>query len=194
MAWEEGPESKLEHKGKTGARWVGSEEPSSGTAALQGLGWQGSKLARHVGYKRKGRGMQRTQRQVLGPASSPASCCHSSGASQPSPPAGRGSSAPICRDITCSPALLGEGGWAKRVNGVVGCLPGKHGQSETTLQCELCCHCHSNGQRPSTWTPTTLEVSRGPHILEVVHVNDIDDGRHNPSPVLSRDKGRTDNC
>lgn len=43
---------------------------------------------------------------------------------------------------------------------------------------------------PITATPTTLEVSRGTHVLEVVHVNDIDDGGHHPSPVLSRDKGR----
>lgn len=42
----------------------------------------------------------------------------------------------------------------------------------------------------SRLTPTTLEVSRGTHILEVVHVNDINNGGYNSSPVLSRDKGR----
>lgn len=33
-------------------------------------------------------------------------------------------------------------------------------------------------------TPTTLEVSRGAHVLEVVHVDDIDNGGYNPGPVL----------
>lgn len=42
----------------------------------------------------------------------------------------------------------------------------------------------------SQLTPTTLEVSRGTHILEVVHVNDINNGGYNPGPVLGRDKGR----
>lgn len=34
------------------------------------------------------------------------------------------------------------------------------------------------------YTLTALQVSRCPHILEVIHVNDVNDGRHDPSPVL----------
>lgn len=39
-------------------------------------------------------------------------------------------------------------------------------------------------QVEQSWTPTTLEVGRGAHILEVIHVDDIDDGGYNPGPVL----------
>ena len=36
----------------------------------------------------------------------------------------------------------------------------------------------------SRLTPTTLEVSRGAHILEIIHDNDIDNGGYNSGPVL----------
>ncbi len=33
---------------------------------------------------------------------------------------------------------------------------------------------------------TSFKICRCPHILEIVHVNDIYDGRHNPSLILQR--------
>ena len=38
--------------------------------------------------------------------------------------------------------------------------------------------------------PTAFQVSGRPHVLEVVHVDDINDGRHHPSPVLQEEEGK----
>lgn len=41
-------------------------------------------------------------------------------------------------------------------------------------------------QQVDQWrlTPTTLEVSRGAHVLEIVHVDDVDNGGYDPGPIL----------
>lgn len=79
-------------------------------------------------------------------------------------------------------------------------LPGKQGQSfgEVPARALLSLSLLTTGQQwsedqpartsqqvdQSRLTPTALEVSRGAHVLEIVHVDDVDNGGYDPGPVL----------